>query len=97
MSKNKVRVKNTLTNFLFNQIQNAPEFVEFALNYEIPTYITENISRTLRPYQADAIKSFIYLYEKDKTLAKHLLFNMATGTGKTLVMACCVLYLYTKG
>lgn len=97
MSKNKVRVKNTLTNFLFNQIQNAPEFVEFALNYEIPTYITENISRTLRPYQADAIKSFIYLYEKDKTLAKHLLFNMATGTAKTLVMACCVLYLYTKG
>ena len=97
MPKNKVKVKDTLENFLFNQIQNDPEFIEFASTYEIPTYITENISRTLRPYQEDAIKSFIFLFEKDKVQAKHLLFNMATGTGKTLVMACCVLYLYTKG
>ena len=51
MSKNKVKVKDTLENFLFNQIQNDPEFIEFASTYEIPTYITENISRTLRPYQ----------------------------------------------
>lgn len=97
MSKNKVKVKDTLENFLFNQIQNDPEFIEFASTYEIPTYITENISRTLRPYQEDAIKSFIFLFEKDKAQAKHLLFNMAMGTGKTLVMVCCVLYLYTKG
>ena len=82
MSKNKVKVKDTLENFLFNQIQNDPEFIEFASTYEIPTYITENISRTLRPQQEDAIKSFIFLFEKDKAQAKHLLFNMATGTGK---------------
>ena len=60
MSKNKVKVKDTLENFLFNQIQNDPEFIE----------------------QEDAIKSFIFLFEKDKAQAKHLLFNMATGTGK---------------
>ena len=48
MPKNKVKVKDTLDNFLFNQIQNDPEFIDFASTYEIPIYITENISRTLR-------------------------------------------------
>ena len=27
----------------------------------------------------------------------HLLFNMATGSGKTLIMAGLILYLYEKG
>lgn len=97
MPRNKIKVNETLNDFLFNQIENGPEFVEFAENYEIPEYITSNISRTLRPYQELALKHFIYLFEKDPKTAKHLLFNMATGTGKTLVMACCVLYLYEKG
>ena len=97
MAKNKIKVSETLNDFLFNQIENDPEFIEFVENYEIPDYITSNISRTLRPYQELALKHFIYLFEKDPALAKHLLFNMATGTGKTLVMACCVLYLFEKG
>lgn len=97
MPKNNIKVNDILEQFLFNQIKNDPDFVTFAENFEIPDYITSNISRTLRPYQEQAVKTFIYLYEKDHSKAKHLLFNMATGTGKTLVMACCVLYLYTKG
>lgn len=97
MTRNDTKVNDILDNFLFNKIQNDPEFIEFAQNYEIPEYITANISRELRPYQKNALKSFIFLYERDRSLAKHLLFNMATGTGKTLVMVCCVLYLYTKG
>ncbi|MBQ8156494.1 DEAD/DEAH box helicase family protein [Candidatus Saccharibacteria bacterium] len=97
MPKNKIKVNEVLGDFLFNQIDNDPEFIEFADNYEIPDYITSNISRTLRPYQEAALKHFIFLYEKDRSLAKQLLFNMATGTGKTLVMACCILYLYQKG
>lgn len=89
MSKNKVKVKDTLENFLFNQIQNDPEFIEFASTYEIPTYITENISRTLRPYQEDAIKSFIFLFEKDKVQANiclDLRLNILTKTEKTFIV-----------
>ena len=85
MTKNKIKVSETLNDFLFSQIENDPEFIEFVENYEIPDYITSNISRTLRPYQELALKHFIYLFEKDPSLAKHLLFNMATGTGKTLL------------
>ena len=49
MPKNKVKVKDTLENFLFNQIQDDPEFIEFASTYEIPTYITENITILSKP------------------------------------------------
>lgn len=94
---NKVKVNEVLDDFLFKQIENDPDFLQFVDDYEIPDFITSNISRTLRPYQELALKSFIFLYEKDRSKAKHLLFNMATGTGKTLVMACAVLYLYSKG
>lgn len=63
----------------------------------MPEFITDNLSKTLRPYQIKALKHFIWLYETDRVKAKHLLFNMATGTGKTLVMASVVLYLYSQG
>lgn len=99
MPRIKTKVKDTLDDFLFKQIEDNPEFQLWARDYEIPEYITDNLhpSKSLRPYQEDALKHFIWLYEHNKPSAKHLLFNMATGTGKTLVMASCVLYLYDKG
>ena len=99
MPRVKTKVKDTLDNFLFKKIEDNPEFQLWAKDYEIPEYITDNLhpSKKLRPYQENALKHFIWLYENDKPSAKHLLFNMATGTGKTLVMASCVLYLYDKG
>lgn len=99
MARTKAKVKDTLDDFLFKKIENNPDYELWARDFEIPDYITSNLhpSKTLRPYQVDALKHFIWLYEHDKPSAKHLLFNMATGTGKTLVMASCVLYLFDKG
>ncbi len=59
-----------------------------------------NPSMPLRPYQKEAFQYFISFWENDyegKPLRPHLLFHMATGSGKTLVMAGLMLYLYTKG
>ena len=99
MPRTKVKVKDTLDEFLFKKIEDNPDYQLWAKDYKIPEYIVDNLhpSKTLRPYQEDALKHFIWLYENDRNSAKHLLFNMATGTGKTLVMASCVLYLYDKG
>ncbi len=99
MARQKTKVNDTLGNFLFNQIENDPNYKQWALGYEIPDYITDNLHPTkkLREYQQYALKHFIWLYGHDRTKARHLLFNMATGTGKTLVMAAVVLYLYEKG
>lgn len=99
MPRTKVKVKDTLNDFLFKKIENNPDYQLWVKDYKIPEYIVDNLhpSKKLRPYQEDALKHFIWLFENDRNSAKHLLFNMATGTGKTLVMASCVLYLYDKG
>lgn len=97
MAKTKTKVNETLDSFLFNQIENNPDFQLWERSFEIPEYITDNLSKVLREYQKRALKHFIWLFENDRVKAKHLLFNMATGTGKTLVMASVVLYLYSRG
>jgi len=53
----------------------------------------------LRDYQKEAIGRFDFYFtdyaQKQKPV--HLLFNMATGSGKTLIMAAQIIYLYKKG
>lgn len=99
MARSNTQVNATLDNFLFKQIEADPEYQLWARNYMIPDYITDNLHPTkrLREYQENALKHFIFLYDRDRAKAKHLLFNMATGTGKTLIMASVVLFLYEKG
>ena len=83
------------------------EQLEIAFNFgipkpEMPDSITQNLNPEfeLRPYQEDAFASFIRYFNNDlpgKENPLHLLFNMATGSGKTLIMAGLILYLYEKG
>lgn len=72
------------------------------LTRDIPDYITDNLNRKyeLRPYQIEAFSRFFHCLERGfpgKEVPLHLLFNMATGSGKTLIMAGLILYLYEKG
>ena len=67
---------------------------------EMPESITQNLNPALplRLYQEDAFAYFIHYFNlPDKEIPVHLLFNMATGSGKTLMMAGLILYLYEKG
>lgn len=68
---------------------------------EIPAYISDNLKYGQRPYQIEAFQRFILCHSENFTgkpnKPLHLLFNMATGSGKTLVMAGLMLYLYEKG
>ena len=69
---------------------------------EMPKYfaISLNPMMKLRPYQEECFKYFITYWENDfdaKELKPHLLFHMATGSGKTLIMAGAMLYLYEQG
>ncbi|MDR3291858.1 MAG: DEAD/DEAH box helicase family protein [Methanobrevibacter sp.] len=54
----------------------------------------------LRYYQTNAFQYFKSFYEEDLEFKKNpisVLFNMATGSGKTLIMAGLILYLYKNG
>lgn len=54
---------------------------------------------TLREYQLDALGRGVYYFEsyKKKRRPVHLMFNAATGAGKTALMAWNIGYLYAKG
>lgn len=69
----------------------------------VPNHITDNLKPGFgqRSYQIEAFQRFI-LCDSDDFEGKpkrpfHLLYNMATGSGKTLIMAGLMLHLYQKG
>lgn len=67
----------------------------------LPSYISDNLNKrfNIRKYQKQAFQNFIYYYEKSNFVTKptQILFHMATGSGKTLIMAGLILYLFKKG
>ena len=89
--------------FLYQRLDVLSEFeISDLIDREIPDSITQNLNPAfeIRPYQEKAFARFIRCFNKDfegKCLPLHLLFNMATGSGKTLIMAGLILYLYEQG
>ena len=84
--------------FLYDQIDTLRQF---GIISEMPGFIQENLNPEfeLRPYQKKAFENFVTYYENEKMCRKpsQTLFHMATGSGKTVIMAGLMLYLYKKG
>ena len=84
--------------FLYEKVNNLREI---GVHSPMPQYIPDNINQNfeLRPYQIAAFENFITYFQSDKLCQKptQTLFHMATGSGKTMIMAGLMLYLYKKG
>ena len=84
--------------FLYEKVDSLREF---GVTAEMPKYIPDNINPNfeLRPYQIASFENFISYFESDKLCQKptQTLFHMATGSGKTMIMAGLMLYLYKQG
>jgi len=71
----------------------------------IPEYIIDNLAFELREYQKEALARFLYYNENDiydtnenvVPKSPHLLWQMATGSGKTLIMTALILEMYKQG
>ena len=67
----------------------------------VPQHVTENLNPrfAIRPYQQEALLRWFDYFESTQpsTQPLQLLFNMATGSGKTLIMAALIVDLYHKG
>jgi type III restriction enzyme len=87
-----------MANYLYQKLENTFEEVE---RPDIPKSISDNLKFTLRDYQTEALQNFIFYNEFSKKYKdvenKHLLFHMATGSGKTQIIASSILYLYEQG
>ncbi len=85
--------------FLFQQMDSIRDFSPTAYK-ELPDIIPQNLNPVfeLRPYQEDAFRNFVTFYESDRCPnPTQVLFHMATGSGKTLIMAGLIVYLYRRG
>ena len=84
--------------FLYEQLEQAKMFGAYQ---ELPSYIPDNLNPALplRPYQNAAFQNFITYFENPhlRKRPSQTLFHMATGSGKTLIMAGLMLYLYRQG
>jgi type III restriction enzyme len=88
------------TKYLFEDLNERA--YKLRLKYpEIPKYITDNIKFELFDWQNDALLNFLNFEQvkdaEEDYYPTHLMFNMATGTGKTLLMAAVILYYYNQG
>ncbi|MBI5653624.1 MAG: DEAD/DEAH box helicase family protein [Chloroflexi bacterium] len=86
--------------FLYQELDSVSRFGGLAK--EIPNAIRLNLAPKyeLRAYQVEAFARFMRCSTSDfpgKARPLHLMFNMATGSGKTLIMAGLILYLYEQG
>lgn len=98
----KQRNKETkVSKFLYEEIEEQVKSGLLTLK-DIPNYLLSNLSPkfNMRDYQEDAFRYFITYLDTPKLHNNnqiHLLFHMATGSGKTYIMAGAILHLYKKG
>ncbi|MFH1713013.1 MAG: DEAD/DEAH box helicase family protein [Candidatus Jacksonbacteria bacterium] len=86
--------------FLYEQLDSVSKMG--FLKKETPDFMAENLNQAfrLREYQKEAFARFFHCYSGEyeaKEYPLHFLFNMATGSDKTLIMAGLILYLYNQG
>lgn len=88
----------TQIELLFNQFQQVDKLGLFHQNYQTPEYLKSNLKDDLRSYQEEALRYLHYAQSSNDADVrfKHLLFNMATGSGKTMVMAAAILYMFKE-
>ncbi len=87
-------------NFLYQQLDSVSKMG--FLKKDIPDFLSGNLNQNfeIREYQKEAFARFFHCYNyefENKKYPLHFLFNMATGSGKTLIMAGLILYLYKEG
>jgi len=78
---------------------NGPDFYY----NQVPNFIYSNLKKGFgkRLYQQEAFGRFVYYWNgyhaRPKNVPTQLLFHMATGSGKTLIMAGLIINLYERG
>ena len=72
---------------------------------KIPHYLSQNLSKPLRYYQTEGFQHLFLINDDDvrdilnlsAEDLRHNIYHMATGSGKTLMMAGTILYRYKQG
>lgn len=92
--------KKELTFELFEELKRLDmDILHEESGWELPRYIIDNLKHIPRSYQSEAIRYFHYTQTSEtfkERKPNQLMFNMATGSGKTDLMAGLILYLFKE-
>ncbi|MCT0042172.1 restriction endonuclease subunit R [Weissella confusa] len=100
MAKSKKKVELKLD--VLDALKERDELTLGAEHYEVPEYVKNNLrhGNTFRAYQEEALRYFHYWMTQPEFAVNRkdgqVLFNMATGSGKTDEMAGLMLYLFKE-
>ena len=83
---------------LIKQLENIDLFDKTNVFQTLPAYLIDNLKHHLRDYQQGALRNLDWTQRQENANYQYnqLLFNMATGSGKTDVMAAIILYMYKE-
>ena len=79
-----------------DDIYHNTAFEDVDLQVEYPRYIEQNLVHTMRDYQVEALQYFGTALKLGTMENRSVLFNMATGSGKTDLMAGLILFLFKE-
>ncbi len=96
-------MEKTLFNVIKNERKAVKKYKPELL--EIPEFVSNNLKFNFFDWQKAALENFLIFdrtselddFPDLKNKPTHLLFHMATGAGKTMMMAALMLYYYEKG
>ena len=84
--------------FLYDRVELSKAYNSYE---EVPKCVLDNLNpeMKIRPYQEHAFRNYVTYFENPnlRIVGNRTLFHMATGSGKTLIMAGLIIYLYQKG
>ena len=89
-----------MAQFLYEKYDGGVGVFENYFKDLVPSYITENLRHEMRKYQLEGIGRYLHyanIDDQNRTFPEQLLFNMATGSGKTMMMAAIILEKYKQG
>lgn len=102
-------LKETIYYSILNEKESIIKYTKSNDIFKIPEMINSNLKNNLRHYQEKAFENFVFLnnpnnndiiediLNKFNSKNNHHLFHMATGAGKTMMMAATIIYLYSLG
>ena len=104
----KRRKKMANNKMLFDWVEDRKsmlEEMEQTYFFALPEFVSNNLKYPFFEWQKSALENFV-IFDRTSKLKDfpdiknrpiHLLFNMATGAGKTMMMAALILYYFEKG
>ena len=102
-------LQQTISYSILKEKESIIKYTKSNESFKVPEIVNSNLKNNLRHYQEEAFENYVFLNNPNNSDIKkdilnqfnsknnHHLFHMATGSGKTMMMAATIIYLNSLG